>query len=151
MSRRLPRRRGAPRRIAAPAALGSEPLQRLCRRQQPYGQSALAPIRNATQTVIGELKARGLLFLDYARTSASALSAAERQGVPTVTRDVLLDDDVTAGSVNDGWRIWRSVARQRGTAIAIGHPHDQTLDALSVVARRACRRKASNSCRSPPS
>jgi uncharacterized protein len=87
---------------------------------------------DSTQTVINELKSRGLLFLDSRATSASALSAAERQGVPTVTRDVLLDDDISAGSVNDRLAELERVARQRGTAIAIGHPHDLTLDALNV-------------------
>ena len=60
------------------------------------------------------------------------VSAAERRGVPTVTRDVLLDDDVTASSVTDRLADLEKIARQHGTAIAIGHPHDQTLDALTV-------------------
>lgn len=85
-----------------------------------------------TAAVIDELKARGLVFLDSRSGGSSALSDAARKGVPTVTRDVLLDDDVTVSSVNDRLSQLEAIARQRGTAIAVGHPHDLTLDALKA-------------------
>lgn len=86
----------------------------------------------STEAVINELKARGLVFLDSRSGGSSALSDAARKGVPTVTRDVLLDDDVTVSSVNDRLSQLEAIARQRGTAIAVGHPHDLTLDALKA-------------------
>jgi uncharacterized protein len=86
----------------------------------------------STEAVIDELKARGLMFLDSRTGGASALSDAARKGVPTVTRDVLLDDDVTVSSVNDRLSQLEAIARQRGTAVAVGHPHDLTLDALKA-------------------
>jgi polysaccharide deacetylase 2 family uncharacterized protein YibQ len=86
----------------------------------------------STEAVIDELKARGLVFLDSRSGGSSALSDAARKGVPTVTRDVLLDDDVTVSSVNDRLSQLEAIARQRGTAIAVGHPHDLTLDALKA-------------------
>ncbi len=92
----------------------------------------LASDPDATQTVIAELKARGLLFLDSRIDGGGLLSDAAHEGVPTVTRDVLLDDDITAGSVAARLADLEKVARQHGTAIAIGHPHDQTLDALKA-------------------
>jgi uncharacterized protein len=86
----------------------------------------------STEAVIDELKARGLMFLDSRTGGAGALSDAARKGVPTVTRDVLLDDDVTVSSVNDRLSQLEAIARQRGTAVAVGHPHDLTLDAVKA-------------------
>ncbi len=90
------------------------------------------PTPKSTEAVINELKARGLVFLNSRSGGSSALSDAARKGVPTVTRDVLLDDDVTVSSVNDRLSQLEAIARQRGTAIAVGHPHDLTLDALKA-------------------
>lgn len=92
----------------------------------------LASDPDSTRTVIAELKVRGLLFLDSRLVGSAVLDDAAREGVPTVTRDVLLDDDITASSVSDRLAQLEQIARHRGTAIAIGHPHDQTLDALKV-------------------
>ena len=86
---------------------------------------------DSTNTVIAELKARGLLFLD-SRPGGAVLQVAAEQGVPSVTRDVLLDDDVAATSVKERLARLEKVARERGTAIAIGHPHDMTLEALQT-------------------
>jgi len=84
----------------------------------------------STEAVIDELKTRGLVFLDSRSGGSGALGDAARKGVPTVTRDVLLDDDVTVSSVNERLSQLEAIARKRGTAIAVGHPHDLTLDAL---------------------
>lgn len=94
--------------------------------------NGLSSDSDSTQTVIAELKSRGLLFLDSHVAGAGILKAAAREGVPAVTRDVLLDDDVTASSVTERLADLEKIARQQGTAIAIGHPHDFTLDALKV-------------------
>jgi len=92
----------------------------------------LSTNREATEAVIDELKNRGLVFLDSRSGGAGSLSDAARKGVPTVTRDVLLDDDVTVSSVNDRLSQLEAIARQRGTAVAVGHPHDLTLGALKA-------------------
>ena len=94
--------------------------------------NGLSSDSDSTQTVIAELKSRGLLFLDSHVAGAGILKAAAREGVPAVTRDVLLDDDVTASSVTERLADLEKIARQQGTAVAIGHPHDFTLDALKV-------------------
>ncbi|HEY5210979.1 MAG TPA: divergent polysaccharide deacetylase family protein [Stellaceae bacterium] len=84
------------------------------------------------KAVIGELKARGLLFLDSRGGAGVAVSIAQRLGVPTVSRDIFLDDDVSAVAIKARLADLEKVARQGGTAIAIGHPHDQTLDVLTA-------------------
>jgi uncharacterized protein len=85
----------------------------------------------AMSWVMGELKSRGLMFLD-SRTIGDTVGEkmAEAEDVPTVGRDVFLDDDRTAAAVEARLKDTEAVARRRGTAIAIGHPHDATLAAL---------------------
>ena len=81
--------------------------------------------------VLAELKARGLLFLDsrtIAATTGEKVAAAE--GVPFVSRDVFLDDDQSAVVVRERLHDVEVLAKRHGSAVAIGHPHDATLDAL---------------------
>jgi hypothetical protein len=87
----------------------------------------------AMHWVLGELKARGLLFLD-SRTvgnSAGEIVAATEE-VPYASRDVFLDDDQESRAVEARLKEVEAVARKKGTAIAIGHPHDATLAALDA-------------------
>lgn len=86
----------------------------------------------AMDWVLGELKERGLMFLN-SRTIASTTGevVASREDVPYAARDVFLDDDQQANAVMARLKDVEAVARKRGTAIAIGHPHDATLAALA--------------------
>lgn len=81
--------------------------------------------------VMGELKARGLLFLD-SRTSAEtkAADAAHAAGLPTLSRNVFLDNDEEGAEVKAELGKLERLAREHGYAIAIGHPHMETLDIL---------------------
>src|ERR1700731_4421743 len=78
-----------------------------------------------------ELRARGLAFLD-SRTSAASTGVrlAVAYGVPHAARDVFLDDDQIPAAIAKELARTEQVARQHGSAIAIGHPHDATLAAL---------------------
>lgn len=82
--------------------------------------------------VMGELRARGLLWLD-SRTTAGTVGTALARAyeVPHVERDVFLDDTPTAAAVRRQLAELETVARRRGWAVAIGHPKDATLDALT--------------------
>ncbi len=82
--------------------------------------------------VLEELKARGLLFLD-SRTIGSSVGAelARKLGVPAVARDVFLDDEATSRGVSQQLAELEAIARRRGVAIAIGHPHEATLAELA--------------------
>jgi hypothetical protein len=88
---------------------------------------------DAMQTVIGELKLRGLLFLD-SRTSGRTVGAmlAQRAGVPFAERDVFLDDDQAPAAIAARLRDLEAAARRNGSAVAIGHPHDATLASLGA-------------------
>lgn len=83
--------------------------------------------------VLGELKLRGLMFLD-SRTVGSSKGelVASIADVPYAGRDVFLDDDQKSHAVAARLKDVEAIARKKGTAIAIGHPHDATLAALSA-------------------
>jgi polysaccharide deacetylase 2 family uncharacterized protein YibQ len=83
--------------------------------------------------VIEEMKARGLLFLD-SRTAASTVGdqMARQMGVPHAARDVFLDYELGASAIQARLAEVEQVAHHRGSAIAIGHPHEATLAALAA-------------------
>lgn len=81
--------------------------------------------------VMQDLKSRGLMFLD-SRTIGTSIGAkaAAAAGVPFAERDVFLDDDQSASAVQQRLKEVEAIARRKGTAVAIGHPHDATINAL---------------------
>jgi polysaccharide deacetylase 2 family uncharacterized protein YibQ len=83
--------------------------------------------------VMKALKARGLLWLDSRTTAKSVgIDLAEKWGVPHADRHVFLDNGKSVASVNEQLRELEQIALKHGYAIAIGHPHDQTITALSA-------------------
>lgn len=87
--------------------------------------------RARMDVVMAELKARGLLWLDSKTAAASTgTSAARAAGVPFVERDVFIDNEQTVDAVLKQLSEAERIAKARGTAIAIGHPHDATREAL---------------------
>jgi uncharacterized protein len=78
------------------------------------------------------LRARGLFFIDSRTTAATvAFEAAERAGVPAASRKVFLDDTPTREMVLEQLDLAAHDAMRDGSAIAIGHPHPETLAALA--------------------
>ena len=81
--------------------------------------------------VMEELRTRGLVFLDSRTSPSSAgIRLAVAYGIPHAARDVFLDDDQTPVSIAKQLARVERIARQHGSAIAIGHPHDTTIAAL---------------------
>ncbi|HWV14739.1 MAG TPA: divergent polysaccharide deacetylase family protein [Cellvibrio sp.] len=87
--------------------------------------------------VMTELHNRGLYFVD-SRTSAQtlALETAQAHSVPSAKRDVFLDDDVNTEAVSQQLDKALTIARQKGSAIAIGHPYPSTLSLLEKIQPR---------------
>jgi polysaccharide deacetylase 2 family uncharacterized protein YibQ len=86
---------------------------------------------NSMSPVMAELRARGLAFLDSRTSPASTgVRLAVAYGVPHAARDVFLDDDQTPAAIAKELARTEQMARQHGSAIAIGHPHDATVAAL---------------------
>jgi polysaccharide deacetylase 2 family uncharacterized protein YibQ len=94
--------------------------------------SRFTAFKPGMETVLRLLKARGLLFLD-SRTTAQTVgeTLAQELGVPTVSRNIFLDDDESLAAVKRKLAETEEVARRQGFAVAIGHPHENTLQALS--------------------
>jgi len=86
--------------------------------------------------IMGPLRERGLFFLDSATSLKSVGAKAAREaGVPTETRDVFLDTTPTLVAVKAQLATTELIAKRKGYAIAIGHPHPATLEALESWAR----------------
>ena len=84
------------------------------------------------ETVLKLFKARGLMFLD-SRTTAQTVGeqTAQELGVPNMPRNVFLDDDESAEAVRRKLAETEAIARRQGFVVAIGHPHEVTLQALA--------------------
>jgi polysaccharide deacetylase 2 family uncharacterized protein YibQ len=87
----------------------------------------------AMEIVIDEIQQRSLFFLD-SRTSNKTVgeSIARQHGVPTIGRDVFLDDDEAIAAVREQMEQAERIARRKGSAVVIGHPHVHTLEALET-------------------
>ncbi|MDH3231865.1 MAG: divergent polysaccharide deacetylase family protein, partial [Alphaproteobacteria bacterium] len=72
------------------------------------------------------------MFLD-SRTDSRTVGAALARGMdlPHASRQVFLDNDLDADTITGQLAELERVARRRGYAIAIGHPHDVTVDVLA--------------------
>jgi len=89
--------------------------------------------REALLPLMRELSSRKLFFLDSRTTAETqAEKLAREMGLLTGARDIFLDNDDTAPAVEHELASLENQARSRGSAIAIGHPHAQTLAALKI-------------------
>ncbi len=85
----------------------------------------------AMEHVLQRLKRRGLLFVDSLTTGESTgLEVGARIGAPVVARDIFLDAEPGRAAVARNLERLETIARERGLAIAIGHPRADTLDML---------------------
>ena len=93
--------------------------------------SKLSEEEGPMTAVLRILAARGLFFLD-SRTSAQTVGykVARELGVPAAERQVFLDGDPTPQAIEAQFQRLLALARTHGSAIAIGHPHPETLAAL---------------------
>lgn len=73
----------------------------------------------------------GMFFVDSRTTKHTvAQLLAHENAVPSVSRDVFLDDEPTPDGVDREFRRLLGLARRNGSALAIGHPHPATLELL---------------------
>ena len=94
--------------------------------------SALTENREAMKFLMAELKARELLFLDSLTSPRSiAFATAKEFGLKAAKRDVFLDNEGdNADYIAKQLEELARVAKERGRAIGIGHPHPATIAAL---------------------
>ncbi len=81
--------------------------------------------------VLTELKRRGLYFIDSRTSGGSvAFEVAKRMALRTASRDIFLDNDLSENGLKIQMERLLSLARYKGWAICIGHPHKETLKLL---------------------
>jgi polysaccharide deacetylase 2 family uncharacterized protein YibQ len=78
-----------------------------------------------------ELNTRGLFFLDSRTTSKTkAYKVAQELHVPSAQRNVFLDNIQNPRAIRAQLNRLTELARLRGGAIGIAHPHEVTLQVL---------------------
>ena len=83
--------------------------------------------------VMQELKSRGLFFLDSRTTSATrAYAVAQELNVPAAERNVFLDNIQNPHAIRGQLNRLVQLARLKGMAIGIAHPHQATLSVFRV-------------------
>jgi polysaccharide deacetylase 2 family uncharacterized protein YibQ len=88
-----------------------------------------------------EMRRHGdLFFVDsYTTESSIALRVARERGVPSIRRDVFLDNTPTREAIASAFRRLKQRALAHGVAVGIGHPYVETLEFLeqAIPALRA--------------
>jgi len=94
--------------------------------------SLLTQLQPQMQWVMDEVQRRRLFFIDSGTTPDSvAWRTARDAGVPYLRRDVFLDHEQTPAFVHQQFQQTLRIARERGWAVAIGHPYPVTVAYLS--------------------
>jgi polysaccharide deacetylase 2 family uncharacterized protein YibQ len=84
--------------------------------------------REKMMVVLAELKRRGLYFVDSKTSPMSvAFDLARQMEIRTACRDIFLDNDLSEDALKIQMERLLAVARHKGHAIGIGHPHKETL------------------------
>lgn len=83
------------------------------------------------EAVLDEIRKEHLYFLD-SRTSPHSVAypVAKKMGVRSAERQVFLDDSIEIPMIRRQMDLLEKIAERRGQAIAIGHPHAQTIAVL---------------------
>ena len=100
--------------------------------------SGLSADEPSMHAILQVLAGRGLFFLD-SRTSADSVAyrTALAMGVPAAERKVFLDRDPSPEAIREQFQRLLALATTRGAAVAIGHPHPETLAALQEEVPKA--------------
>lgn len=94
--------------------------------------SRLTADTGSMEALMREMRKRGGLFFIDSRTNPDSVAAgtAQRLGVPTLSRDVFLDNETSVAAIERQMRRLIRLAHKNGSAIGIGHPNPATLTVL---------------------
>ncbi len=93
--------------------------------------SRLTKDSNSMNKLMSIIKDRGIYFIDSKTIGSSvAGETAAEYGVPYAVRDVFLDHEISKGFVRGALKKLEGIAKKKGYAIAIGHPHKETIEVL---------------------
>ena len=86
---------------------------------------------DSMKVFLSEIKGRGLVFLDSKTSAESKVAeAAGEVGVPLLTRNIFLDNEQDEEYISGQLEKAKNIAVKKGYAIAIGHPHKETIAVL---------------------
>jgi uncharacterized protein len=90
--------------------------------------SELTSARLQMQWLMRELKSKNLYFVDSLTTATSvAAETAGEYAVPNLRRHVFLDNQATFENIDFEFKRLLNIARDKGSAVGIGHPYPETL------------------------
>lgn len=93
--------------------------------------SRLTQNREALGRMMERLRGRDVYFVDSKTISTSvAADVARDYGLAHATRDVFLDHEISEAFVRGALKKLERIANEKGYAIAIGHPHAETIAVL---------------------
>jgi hypothetical protein len=94
--------------------------------------SSFTENREKMLIVLRELKRRNLFYVDSRTTRGTVgFELAKTLDLPVGKRSVFLDNDLAPRAISIQMERLMSMAKQRGAAIGIGHPHRETLEVLN--------------------
>lgn len=94
--------------------------------------SLLSMDRERMGWLMDYLHVKKIFYIDSVTIGNSyASQAARNRDVPYLRRDVFLDNSINSIDINSQFDELIRVARRKGSAIAIGHPHPQTIEVLN--------------------
>lgn len=80
------------------------------------------------------LRRHNLFFIDSRTTAATvAETEARAAGVPTARRNVFLDNEQEVPAIRKQFELAIRDAKEKGAALAIGHPHPETIEVLNQM------------------
>jgi polysaccharide deacetylase 2 family uncharacterized protein YibQ len=90
------------------------------------------------ELVMQEVQAKGLLFVDSFTSNESVGYALARQHkLPCASRDVFIDHDISRPAIEHSLKELERIARKRGYAVGIAHPHDLSREILKTWIKEA--------------
>ena len=110
-------------------------------REVPYAKGAnnhmgsrFTEERGKMGTVLGYLKGKGLFFIDSKTTPLSVGNTLAREmGIENAGRNVFLDNVQDVEAIREQLEQLAEMARRKGGAIGICHPHKATIQALTAA------------------
>jgi polysaccharide deacetylase 2 family uncharacterized protein YibQ len=80
------------------------------------------------------IKDRQMYFIDSRTTPDTiAFTMAQFHQLRSASRDIFLDNEQSMHAIDRSFQQLLRLARRKGTAIAIGHPHENTLAYLAMA------------------
>jgi hypothetical protein len=96
--------------------------------------SRMTADRERMRWVLEEFRGRQLFFVDSRTTKETvAMAVAQGMGIPTMQRNVFLDDDKSFVEIEKQWERAMAWAKREGSAVAIGHIYPETVEALEKL------------------